>query len=433
MYFDLASRKRFAKASRTTGKTAGGRVYGWLLLMAVLAGQVEAQTCATGNEDNPLPLCELSFSPSANLLFGESFNVTCAIDPNKCVTESGCYNIRLVIARLEDGQHPVTTAETDFPREFGYIISSDAPGCTLTVFIDPELTQLENNYIRFINNTKWSAIVTLVGGSKRVSTATYTTTVQVPLSGIPQESIQTTIVQPLDIVANIIAQASSQPIEGSYRAETMINWPHAKSLDGGDGTYFDRQYIINGTTGQFPGTPTPNNSTVITLNSEQVDQGFTLTTKNQLGASENGTTFFQPSWPESAIRLTQQNDGSWLVEVNSTEPVTDLTIEDSLMESIVLSDLDIDTNTDAEPINSALTFTANLVDGQSYTLRLNLQNIATTQEIKETTQATAQETQATMDENKSNLGTRSQALPQLLAAAAAVALTVNQLMSVRTP
>ena len=135
----------------------------------------------------------------------------------------------------------------------------------------------------------------------------------------------------------------------------------------------------------------------------------------------------------SSIRLTQQEDDRWLVEVNSTESVTDLEIEDSLMDSIVLSDLNINTNTDADPINSALTFTANLMNGQSYTLRLNLQNIATTQEIKETTQATMQESQATPDENTPNSGTRSQALPQLLATAAIAALAVNQLMSVRTP
>ena len=77
------------------------------------------------------------------------------------------------------------------------------------------------------------------------------------------------------------------------------------------------------------------------------------------------------------------------------------------MESIVLSDLDIDTNTDADPINSALTFTANLTNGQGYTLRMNLQNIGTTQEIQATTQATTQatmqENQATMDDNKSKL------------------------------
>ena len=74
MYFDLVLRKRSAKASRAMGKGGGCLVYGWLLLMAVLAGQVGAQDCAT----TP-PSCELSFSPSTNLLLGESFNVTCTI------------------------------------------------------------------------------------------------------------------------------------------------------------------------------------------------------------------------------------------------------------------------------------------------------------------------------------------------------------------
>ena len=423
MYFDLVSRKRFVKASRTTGKGGGGRVYGWLLLMAVLAGQVSAQSdCA----DSP-PACELSFSPSANLLLGESFNVTCTIPPDQCVP--GCYTVRFLYTR--SGGSPLSTSDVDFSDLLFFTLSADLLNdCSRYLSINPAVGILQNNYAGWINNAEWEGGTTLASDTtRRNSTPIITTKVQVLRSGIPQESIQTTIIQPLDIVANIIAQASSQQIEGSYRAETMINWPHAESIDGGDGTYFNREYLINGTTGQF--LSTPNNSTVVTLNSKQVDQGFTLITKNQLGVGNS--TFFQPSWPESAIRLTQQDDGSWLVEVNSTEPVTDLTIEDSLMESIVLSDLDIDTNTDADPINSALTFTANLLDGQSYTLRLNLQNIATTQEIKETTQATVQESQPTLDQNTPNSGISTQALPQLLAAAVAVALTVNQLMSVRTP
>ena len=413
MYFGLVSRKRFAKASRTTGKAASGRVHGWLLLMAVLAGQVEAQ----GECTNPPPPCELSFNPSLNLLEGESFNVTCAIDPDKCVPM--CYELHFIYKQAADTGEFNSIEFESIPDWFITLLPTDpSNNCSGTLSIH-EVGLLQNDYINWIDNALWRGQTILANDSGiRVETREQMTIVQALLSGIPQESIQTTIVQPLEIVANIIAQASSQPTEGSYRARAKIDWPHAESLDGGDGTYYGRQYIIDGTTGQFPSTP--NNSTVITLNSKQVDQGFTLTTKNQLGVG--GSTFFQPSWPEPAVRLTQQNDGSWLVEVNSTEPVTDLTIEDSLMESVDLSDLDIDTNTDAEPINSALTFTANLLDGQSYTLRLNLQNIATTQE-----------TQATMDENKSNSGTRSQALPQLLAAAAAVALTVNQLMSIRTP
>ena len=90
MYFDLVSRKRFAKASRAMGKGGGCLSYGWWLLMAVMgAGQVSAQD---GCMDQPPP-CELSFSPSANLLLGESFNVTCTIPSGECVND--CYEITL--------------------------------------------------------------------------------------------------------------------------------------------------------------------------------------------------------------------------------------------------------------------------------------------------------------------------------------------------
>ena len=425
MYFDLVSRKRFAKASRTTGKAAGGCVYGWLLLMAVLAGQVDAQDCIE-DEDN-LPLCNLRFDPSANLLLGQPFSVICTFDFEDC--ESDCYRASYVV-----DINGVGIVRTEEPNGIMYLsgspegLSTSANGCNTTLNY-VQGADSENNFIKKFHQTRWRARTESTKVFARRDSDEIITKVQVLRSGIPQESIQTTIVQPLDIVANIIAQASSQQIEGSYRAETMINWPHAESFDAGDGTYYGREYLINGTTGQL--LSTPNNSTVITLNSKQVDQGFTLIIKNQLGVGNS--TFFQPSWPESAIRLTQQNDGSWLVEVNSTEPVTDLTIEDSRMESIVLSDLDIDTNTDADPINSALTFTANLEDEQSYTLRLDLRNLATTQEIKATTQATMQESQPTLDQNTPNSGISTQALPQLLTTAAIAALAVNLLMSVRTP
>ena len=96
-----------------------------------------------------------------------------------------------------------------------------------------------------------------------------TTKVRVLLSGIPQESIQSNIVQPLDIMMNVIALSSSQPIEGSYRAKVMIEWPHAGSLESLDGTYFNREYRINGTTpagSKVQLTRTAANSTELTLN-----------------------------------------------------------------------------------------------------------------------------------------------------------------------
>ena len=72
MRFSFISGRRCVKTKRTSDKAAGGRVYGWLLLMAVLAGQVEAQgqDCATGEPNDPLPLCDLSIEPSPNLLLG---------------------------------------------------------------------------------------------------------------------------------------------------------------------------------------------------------------------------------------------------------------------------------------------------------------------------------------------------------------------------
>ena len=423
MSFSFISGRRCAKTKRTSGKVACGRVYGWLLLMAVLAGQVEAQECATSNSE--VPLCNLAIEPSPSLLLGESFNVTCTFNPQDCST---CYEIVYILDIPELG-----IADSDNLSEIQLLtgtqdsISKSADGCVTTLsFIKGN--NPDRGYIGSFNNTQWTVMVELSSNIfiRKGSDQSITTQVQGRLSNIPQGSIKTTIVQPLDIVMNIIALSNNQQIEGSYRARgAMVDWPHADSLESLDGTFFDRQYIINGTTGEP--VSTTDNSTYITLNSEQVDQGFTLITKNQLGVG--GSTFFQPTWPEPSIRLTQQEDGRWLVEVNSKEPVTDLEIKDSLMDSIVLSDLNINTNTNADPINSALTFTANLMYGQSYTLRLNLQNITTTQEI----QATMQESQATLNEYTPNFGIRSQALPQLLATAAIAALVVNQLMSVRTP
>ena len=353
--------------------------------------------------------------------------MTCTFNPQDCGT---CYSVVYLLDIPELGTIDIDhLIEVQFLTGTQDSISKSADGCVTTISFIKGNNPVRG-YIGSFHNTQWTVKVELKSNTfiRKDSDQSITTQVQVLLSGIPQESIQTTIIQPLDIVANIIAQASSQQIGGSYRAETMINWPHAESLDAGDGTYYDRQYIINGTTDKL--VSTTDNSTGITLKSEQVDQGLTLIIKNQLGVGN--TTSFEPSWPESSIGLTQQNDGSWLVEVNFTEPVTDLEIEDGRMESIVLSDLDINTNTDADPINSALTFTANLTDGQSYTLRLNLRNLATTQEIKETTQTTMQESKATMDENTPNSGIRFQALPQLLATVA-IAVTVEQLMSLQTP
>ena len=172
------------------------------------------------------------------------------------------------------------------------LITSDC-GITLSYI---EGNSLSMGYIGIYHNTQWK--VRIVSRSnffvRRNGEQSITTQVQVLLSSIPQERIETTIVQPLDIVTNIIALSNSQQIEGSYRARAMIDWPHAESLDAGDSTYYGLHYIINGTTGEFPSTT--DNSTEITLKSEQVDQGLTLIIKNQLGVGN--TTFFEPSWPE---------------------------------------------------------------------------------------------------------------------------------------
>ena len=60
MGFSFISGRRCAKTKRTSGKAAGCRVCGWLLLMMVLAGQVEAQdqNCATTGSE--VPLCNLA-------------------------------------------------------------------------------------------------------------------------------------------------------------------------------------------------------------------------------------------------------------------------------------------------------------------------------------------------------------------------------------
>ena len=202
-----------------------------------------------------------------------------------------------------------------------------------------------------------------------------------------------------------------------------------------DGTYFNREYLINGTTpagSKVQLTRTAANSTELTLKSEQAAQDLTLITVNQLGVGKNTTTF-QISWPEPSIRLSQQNDSSWRMEVNFTEPVTDLMVEDSRMESVDLSDLGITAITVNDLINSALTFTANLLVGQNYTMRLNLQNPATTQESQTTTEESLNTSPPTLSQDNSNSGISPRALTQLQVGAAIAAITVSRLMNARTP
>ena len=415
MYFDLVSRKRFAKASRAMGKGGGCRVYGWLLMAVLGAGQVRAQD---GCMDQP-PACELSFSPSANLLLGESFNVTCTINSDECVRD--CYDARFVYTALNGGSIPSNEFES-IPNWFIMLQDPPSNGCNHTLSINFEADSLQYDYFDHINNAKWQALTILSSDlAKRNPSTEHTTTVQVLLSDIPQESVRSNIVQPLDIMMNVIALSSSQPIEGSYRAKVMIEWPHARSLESLDGTYFNREYLINGTTpagskGEL--TRTAANSTELTLKSEPAAQNLTLITVNQLGVGKNTTTF-QISWHEPSIRLSQQNDSSWRMEVNFTEPVTDLMVNDSRMESVDLNDLGITAITGNDLINSILTFTANLMVGQNYTMRLNLQNLTTTEE--------------NLNTGNSNSGISTQARPQLLVGAVIAAITVSRLMNARTP
>ena len=426
MDFNFISSRRCAKTERTSGKAAGGRVYGWLLLMAVLAGQVSAQSECV----DPPPLCELSFSPSANLLLGESFNVTCVINSG-CIPD--CYNVHFLYNPAE--RDPLSTENVTF-SQFGFITQlPHTDECGLTLSINPEaIDESGNNYLYWVNNAEWSGISVVSG---RTQGSANSTKVQSFLERIPQENIEATLIQPLDIVTNIFAPARSQQIKGNLRARVMIQWPHADSLKSVDDTYFGRQYIINGITltgseGEL--SRTPDNSTEITVNSEQVARNFTLITENQLGASENGTTPFQFPWPEPVIHLIRENENKWLMVVDFSEPVTDLTLYDSQSISIALDNLGIfQSITNENLIRSTLTFTANLMNGQDYTWRLNLQNIVNMREDQGTMQRTMQESQATMDDNKSNSGIHSQALPQLLVTAAIAALAVNRLMSVRTP
>ena len=430
MDFNFISSRRCAKTERTSGKAAGGRVYGWLLLMAVLAGQVSAQSECV----DPPPLCELSFSPSANLLLGESFNVTCVINSG-CIPD--CYNVHFLYNPAE--RDPLSTENVTF-SQFGFITQlPHTDECGLTLSINPEaIDESGNNYLYWVNNAEWSGISVVSG---RTQGSANSTKVQSFLEPIPQENIETTLIQPLDIdiVTNTIAPSSNQQIKGNLRARVMIQWPHADSLKSLDDTYFGRQYIIingitlTGSEGEL--RRTPDNSTEITLTSEQVARNFTLITENQLGASENGTTPFQFSWPEPVIHLTRGNENKWHMVVDFNEPVTDLTLYDSQSISIALDNFRIfQSITDDSLIRSTLTFTVNLMDEQDYTWRLNLQNIVNMQEGQGTMQRTMQEGQATMDDNKSNSGIHSQALPQLLTTAAiAAALAVSQLMSVRTP
>ena len=413
MDFSFVSGRRYGKKNQSSGKIAGCRVCGWLL-MAMLAGQVSAQTA--GCMDPP-PECEISFSPSPNLLLGESFNVTCTISSSKCVLN--CYTIQFAYTRSGGGF--VLSSESVF-NSFSFIMKADYPdNCSSTLSIDGESDQLQNSYLSRFNNAEWEGLTALNTnlGRKTLST-THTTKVQVLRSGIPQESI---IVQPLDILTNIIGLASDQFIGGNYQVRTILEWSHADSLQNSNGTYYGREYLINGTMpdgseGELISTIA--NSTELNLNSRQIPQSLTLITRNELGRADNVS--FQISWPEPSIRLTQGNENRWLMMVEFSEPVTDLTLYDSQSISIALDNLGIFQNiNDDTLINSVLTFTANLANGQNYTLRLNLD---TTQEI----QTTTEEIQSTTEENSSNSGIRSRVLPQLLATAAIAAIAVNNFL-----
>ena len=380
MYFSVASRRRYAETSRVTGKGAGGRVYGWLLLMALLAGQVQSQ-CR-----NSPPACELSFSPSENLLLGESFNITCTIPSDECT--AGCYGIRYLYTAFLGS--PRSTEILDFEERFPFLTTTSSPddsgGCSNTLSSNFEAAQLQDQYLQRVNNAEWLGLTVLISDpDKEAFSETLTTTVQIQLPSILQENIQSKVTQPLDVIIKILALSNSQQFEGSFRGKTIVRWLHANSLDS-DGTYFGREYLVNGITsdgseGELARTTA--NSVELTLTSEQTAQDLTLTASNRLGTSENGTTTFQIPWPEPSSSLDKVSDDNWRMVVNFTEPVTDLMIEeDSPVTSVVLSNLEIiEEAMDNGQVNSVLTFTANLVDGQNYRMRLNLQNPATTQEI----------------------------------------------------
>ena len=375
MYFNLVSRRWYSKMSCVTGKGVDCRVSRWLLLMVMLAGQVGAQEsgCVI-----PPPPCEVSFSPSTNLLLGQSFNVTYTIGSDECVP--GCYEYRIIYRLSNGGVFGGIEFETVLP--FITIFPAYRSGsCSLTLFIDGEATQLQNDYIRLINNAQWlGSIVLATDLLERTPVTARTTKVQDLLSGIPQQSIQANI-QSLDIMMQAIALSSSEQIEDSYQAKVMLKWPHAESLDS-DGTYFDREYLINGTTPEgYEGAlaRTTANSTELTLNSKQAAENLTLTTANRLGIG--GTTSFQIPRPELSVSLNPQGNSNWLVVVEFSEPVKGLTVYDSEFMSVALGVVvQITDYYDGDPTNTVLTFTANLVDEQNYTIRLNFEDPAITDE-----------------------------------------------------
>ena len=320
--------------------------------MAMFAGQVSAQDGCPSNA----PACELSFSPSTDLLLGESFNVTCTILSGECEPGSECYNF--VFTYFSNSGRFVDHEFGTFARFITKLPIDPSDGCSQTLSINSEVDQLKNDYIHLINNAQWSVQTQLSSNDgRRAQSITHTTKVQVLRSGTPQESI---IVQPLDILTNITGLASNQFIGGNYQIRTMLEWPHADSLQNSNGTYYGREYQINGTMqdgseGELISTIA--NSTELNLNSRQIPQSLTLITKNEVGIAAD-TVSFQISWSGPSIDLRQQDDDRWRMVVDFTEAVANLTVADSRMESIVLSDVDIAHITNNNLVNSALTFTA---------------------------------------------------------------------------
>ena len=64
MGFNFISARRCAKTKRTPGKVDSCCVYGWLLLMAVLAGQVGAQGQDCPATNDAFPPCNFRIDPS---------------------------------------------------------------------------------------------------------------------------------------------------------------------------------------------------------------------------------------------------------------------------------------------------------------------------------------------------------------------------------
>ena len=400
MYFNFISQSQSLKSilCRHLVTSAIHLAFGGLF-----AGQVVAQNANC----TIIPPCDLSFSPFQHLLLGESFNITCSIIGGYL---EGCNTLEIEYNERQ------LRLPVEFDKLFGnpnqYSELNSINGSSTTIaYIAGHLT--ENNYFDNFHNAMWKGVTTtnrpdpdsLISLENHL---TLTTKVQRLLPGIPLPSIQFHIVQIFEIIFSPPLLLDDQKYiesEGSYRAIVRISWLHSESLQSADGTYFNREYVIKGTTTEGAEDElarTSSNSVEFTLTSKHADQNLTITPVNLLGMVNATSTPFKPQLPEPSITWERKDD-AWRVVIRIMALVNNLTIRDSQGEPIKADDLEII----KIPYYSTLTFkVANLNNTQNYTLRLDLGSAATTE--------TSMENNFSSSRPATNAGAHSQIASELL-------------------